>query len=215
TTVILCTTRCGTDANHQVKPQMVDRTEISPDRLRYVFTLREGLRWHDEKPVTSEDCVESIKRWGKRDRFDKLLIARTAKIAPVNKDTFTLDLAEPFGPVLEALGKPSSNVPFMMPARVASSSAQEQIKEVIGSGPFNLSETSGALRSRLCTKRTLTTSPPRGTERIYWRQTRKHRQGNLALRSRPLRSGGITNYRRGGMVAGTAHRLYTQAPTTS
>ena len=33
--------------------------------------------------------------------------------------TFTIVLKEPFGLVLEALGKPSSNVPFMMPKRVA------------------------------------------------------------------------------------------------
>ena len=33
-------------------------------------------------------------------------------------------------------GKPSSNVPFIMPARLASTDANEQIKEVIGSGPY-------------------------------------------------------------------------------
>ena len=38
--------------------------------------------------------------------------------------------------MLDALGKPSSNVPFMMPARIASTPADEQIKEVVGSGPF-------------------------------------------------------------------------------
>jgi peptide/nickel transport system substrate-binding protein len=59
-----------------------------------------------------------------------------AKIAPVDKKTFTLELAERFGPVLDALGKPSSNVPFMMPARIASTPAEEQVKEVVGSGPF-------------------------------------------------------------------------------
>jgi peptide/nickel transport system substrate-binding protein len=55
---------------------------------------------------------------------------------PVSKDTFTLELAAPFGPVLEALGKPSSNVPFMMPARIASTPPNEQITEIVGSGPF-------------------------------------------------------------------------------
>jgi hypothetical protein len=39
-------------------------------------------------------------------------MAHTAKIAPVDKKTFTLELAERFGPVLEALGKASSNVPL-------------------------------------------------------------------------------------------------------
>ncbi len=63
-------------------------------------------------------------------------MARVAKLTPVDRKTFTLELAEPFGPVLEALGKPSSNVPFMMPARLAATPAEVPIKEVVGSGPF-------------------------------------------------------------------------------
>jgi peptide/nickel transport system substrate-binding protein len=126
----------GTDADGQIKPQMVDRTTVSSDGMTYTFTLRDGLLWHDGRPVTSEDCVESLQRWGKRDRFGQLLLAHTSKIAPTDKQSFTLALSERFGPVLGALGKPSSNVPFMMPARIASTSADEPIKEVIGSGPF-------------------------------------------------------------------------------
>src|SRR5215813_3128857 len=55
------------DAEGEIRPQMVDRTEISADRLTYTFTLRDGLKWHDGQPVTAEDCVASIKRWGARD----------------------------------------------------------------------------------------------------------------------------------------------------
>ena len=55
----------GTDENHQVKPQMVDRTTVSPDGMRYTFTLRDGLRWHDGKPVVAEDCVEFAEALGK------------------------------------------------------------------------------------------------------------------------------------------------------
>ena len=35
---------------------------------------------------------------------------------------------------------PSSNVPFMMPARIASTPADQQIKEVVGSGPFKFAK---------------------------------------------------------------------------
>src|SRR6516164_1182747 len=126
----------GTDENLRIKPQMVERTTVSPDGLKYSFTLRDELRWHDGKSVLSEDCVESLQRWGKKDRFGQLLMAHTGKITPVDSKTFTLDLAERFGPVLDALGKPSSNVPFMMPARIASTPPEEQIKEIVGSGPF-------------------------------------------------------------------------------
>jgi peptide/nickel transport system substrate-binding protein len=129
----------GTDENHQIKPQMVDRTTVSPDGMKYSFTLRDNLRWHDGQPVLSEDCVESLKRWGKKDRFGQLLMAHTGKISPVDKKTFTLELAERFGPVLDALGKTGNNVPFMMPARIAATSPEEQIKETVGSGPFKFS----------------------------------------------------------------------------
>jgi peptide/nickel transport system substrate-binding protein len=126
----------GTDENLQVKPQMVDRTTVSPDGMKYTFTLRDGLRWHDGQPVLAEDCVESLKRWGKKPhRFGQLLMAHTAKIAPVDKTTFTLELAERFGPVLDVLGSPL-RPPFMMPARIASTAPEQQIKEIIGSGPF-------------------------------------------------------------------------------
>jgi peptide/nickel transport system substrate-binding protein len=91
----------GTDEQLQIKPQMVEHSTVSPDGIRYTFTLRDGLRWHDGQPVRSEDCVESLKRWGKKDRFGGLLMAHTAKIAPVDQKTFTLDLAERFGPTLD------------------------------------------------------------------------------------------------------------------
>src|SRR5215813_11412090 len=126
----------GTDEQLRIKPQMVEHFTVSADGMTFMFTLRDGLRWHDGQPVRSEDCVESLKRWGKKDRFGQLLMAHTRRIAPVDQKTFTLELGERFGPVLDALGKTGSNVPFMMPARIAATPADREIKEVVGSGPF-------------------------------------------------------------------------------
>jgi hypothetical protein len=58
-----------------------------------------------------------------------VLVAHTGKIAPIDRRTFVLELAERFGPVLEALGKPSSNVPFMMPARLAVTPAEKEVTD--------------------------------------------------------------------------------------
>ncbi|MGH7266597.1 MAG: ABC transporter substrate-binding protein [Candidatus Rokuibacteriota bacterium] len=126
----------ATDANFQIQPQMVDRHSVSRDQLKYSFTLRDGLQFHDGEPVTAEDCVASILRWGKRDGLGRLLFAATGKLQATDRKTFVLELKEPFGPVLEALGKPSSNVPFIMPARLAATPETEQVKDPIGSGPF-------------------------------------------------------------------------------
>jgi ABC-type transport system substrate-binding protein len=85
----------GTDEQFRVKRQMVGRTTVSSDGMKYTFTLRDGLRWHDGRPVVSEDCVESLKRWGQKDRFGQLLMAHTGKITPLDRKTFPIARAHP------------------------------------------------------------------------------------------------------------------------
>src|ERR671923_135555 len=51
-------------------------------------------------------------------------------------NAFTIRLKEPTGLLLFALGKPSSNVPFMMPKRVAETDPNTQISDTTGSGPY-------------------------------------------------------------------------------
>src|SRR6476620_3844668 len=128
-------TLLATDSNFKIQPQMAD-WKVSDDKLTYTFTLRDGLKWHDGPPVTAEDCVASLQRWGKRDGMGQKLTDFTASLEATDAKTITLKLKEPYGLVLESLGKPSSLVPFMMPKRLAETPPTQQIKEQIGSGPF-------------------------------------------------------------------------------
>ena len=120
----------------EVKPQMVDTWKVSDDKLIYTFTLRDGLKFHDGATVTSEDCIASIKRWASRDAMGQKLMASVKDLAAVDAKTFSLTLKEPYGLVLESLGKPSSLVPFIMPKRVADTPGNTQITDTTGSGPF-------------------------------------------------------------------------------
>jgi len=125
------------DENLQVKPQMVDKWETSPDGLTWTFTLRDGLEFHDGAPVTSDDVIASLKRWAQRDSMGQKLAAYTAEWKVVDPKTFQIVLKQKFGPLLEALGKPSVVVPFIFPKKAAE--AQDGFKQsdnVIGSGPF-------------------------------------------------------------------------------
>jgi len=124
------------DAQGEIKPQMVDRTEVSADQLTYTFTLRQGLAWHDGQPVTAEDCVASIKRWGARDTVGQKLMTFVTGLRAKDAGTIELQLKEPTNLVLAALGKANSNVPFMMPKRVADTDPFTQITDPTGSGPF-------------------------------------------------------------------------------
>jgi peptide/nickel transport system substrate-binding protein len=127
------------DANFKIQPQMAE-WKVSDDKLTYTFTLRDGLKWHDGAPVTAEDCVASLKRWGKNDGMGQKLMDFTASLEATDAKTITLKLKEPYGLVLESIGKPSSLVPFMMPKRLAETPPGQQIKEQIGSGPFKFAQ---------------------------------------------------------------------------
>src|SRR3954453_23687279 len=117
------------DSNFKIQPQMAE-FKVSDDKLTYTFTLRDGLKWHDGTPVTAEDCVASLQRWGKADGMGQKLMDFTASIEATDARTVTLKLKEPYGLVLESIGKPSSLVPFMMPKRLAETPPGTPIPEL-------------------------------------------------------------------------------------
>jgi peptide/nickel transport system substrate-binding protein len=124
------------DENFAIQPQMVDTFSVSDNKLTYTFTLRDGLKFHDGQPVTSADVIASISRWAQRDALGQKLAEATSGWSAVNDKTFTLTLKKPVAFVFEALGKPSSNVPFIMPERVAKTDPFTNITDPTGSGPF-------------------------------------------------------------------------------
>src|SRR5262249_15927726 len=107
------------DEEFRVKPQMAESIRASGDGLTHTIALREGLTWHDGSPVTADDCVASLKRWSARDPMGQKLADFLKEYRVIDSRTFEIVLKEKFGPLLEALGKPSVVVPFMMPKRVA------------------------------------------------------------------------------------------------
>jgi peptide/nickel transport system substrate-binding protein len=175
----------GTDEKNRIQPQMVEKWSESPDHRLWTFTLRPGLAFHDGKPVSAEDVVASLERWGKRDAMGQKLMSFVERMDAPAPNSFRIFLREACGFVLEALGKPSSNVPFIMPKRVADTPADKQIEDATGSGPyifakdeFKPGDRAVYLRNKNYVPRN---EPPSGTaggkhvyvERVEW---------NLALR---------------------------------
>lgn len=126
----------GVDTEGKIHPQMVDTYEASPDALKFQFTLRDGLAFHDGKPVTSEDVIASLKRWGARDNLGQKMFSQMDGIKAVDAKTVVMTFKTPFGMVLDALSKPSSIPAFIMPKRVADTPADQQITDTTGSGPY-------------------------------------------------------------------------------
>ena len=124
------------DEKLEPKPQMVESYETSADGLVTTLRLRDGLAWHDGAPVTSEDCIASLKRWAARDSVGQKLSEVLAEYKVVDARTFQIVLKQKFGPLLYALGKSSGVAPFIMPKRVAETDPFAQITDSTGSGPF-------------------------------------------------------------------------------
>jgi peptide/nickel transport system substrate-binding protein len=109
---------------------------VEDDRKTWVFTLRDGLTFHDGTPVLARDAAASIKRWGKRDTFGQALMAVTDEIdAPTDK-TVRFRLKKPFPLLPNALAKAPSYMPCIMPERLAKTDATTQVTEMVGSGPY-------------------------------------------------------------------------------
>jgi peptide/nickel transport system substrate-binding protein len=118
------------------RPQMVADYTISPDKLLYGFTLRDGLKFHDGQRVRGSDCTRSLERWMARDSLGQTLAAEIAELKGGDDKNFTIRLKSPFPLLLNALAKVSSLVPFIMPERLAKTDPFEQVTEMVGSGPF-------------------------------------------------------------------------------
>ncbi|MET4046169.1 peptide/nickel transport system substrate-binding protein [Bradyrhizobium sp. RT6a] len=122
------------------QPQMVGKWSASDDKKTYTFELRNGLGWHDGTPVTAADCVASIRRWGQVAPGGKLIMARAKDISKKDEKTFTIELKEPLGLLIDVLANLANPFLFIMRENDASRPATEQVTANIGSGPFKFNE---------------------------------------------------------------------------
>jgi peptide/nickel transport system substrate-binding protein len=126
----------GVDENLRPQRQMVEAEEVSADGLTWTFRLRPGQKFHDGEPVLAKDVVASLNRWAARDSLGLMIKAVQNDLVAVDDRTFRWVLKEPFPKMLLALGKNSTPVCFIMPARIAGTDPFKQIAEYVGSGPM-------------------------------------------------------------------------------
>src|SRR5215467_940015 len=52
------------DARHQPVPLLAEGHDVADGGKRYTIRLRRDVKFHNGKPLTSDDVVVSLKRWG-------------------------------------------------------------------------------------------------------------------------------------------------------
>lgn len=126
------------DENNQIAPYIAESWEISDDGKMYTFRIAKGAKFHDGKPVTSEDLAFSFDIVKKHHRFGPQMFGPIEKYEFPDPSTLVVHLSQPHGPLLLAATTPRQ-MP-VMPKHVYGSAddfmKQPAHKNPVGSGPF-------------------------------------------------------------------------------
>ena len=128
------------DANWNPQPYLAESWKVSDDGLSVTLNLRKNARFHDGKPITSEDVAFSIDTIKKNHPF-KTMFAAVEKVDTPDPHTAVLRLSQPHPAILLAM---SSALCVIIPKHVYGD-GQDQKKhpmnlKPVGSGPFKFVE---------------------------------------------------------------------------
>jgi peptide/nickel transport system substrate-binding protein len=117
-------------------PILAEGVEISDDGMTYVFTLRQGVLFHNGKEMTSEDVKASLERY-------RVVGATANKLDPVREIEITgpyevtFHMTAPTPTFLEAFSSPRAPA-VIIPAEDAEAEAGRT--SIVGTGPYRFVE---------------------------------------------------------------------------
>lgn len=134
----------------EIEPWLAERWETSPDGKEWTFHLREGVRWHDGKPLTARDVEFTY-----RAIFDPK-VANSAKhiltidgqplrVEVVDDKTVKFRLPRPFAPLLASLQEGIVPEHVLGPSLADGTFAQQwgisaPLNQIVGTGPYRIAE---------------------------------------------------------------------------
>ncbi|MEK3735097.1 ABC transporter substrate-binding protein [Paenibacillus sp. FSL M8-0334] len=126
------------NAEYEPVPALAESVERSEDGLTYTFALRQGVKFHNGKEMTSEDVVASMNRWLATSSRAKVLLTN-ANFEAVDTYTVKLTVEAPTSDVLILIAS-QAQFPAIMPKEIVDAAPADGIKEYIGTGPYKFQE---------------------------------------------------------------------------
>jgi peptide/nickel transport system substrate-binding protein len=124
------------DEDNNPIPELAESVEVSDDGLQYTFTLRDGISFHNGKPMTSADVAASFDRY-KKVGIESVILSNVAGWETPNPRTFVINMSKGQPTFLEDLS--SFSVPIVIvPAENAGADPLQL--EPVGTGPFEFVE---------------------------------------------------------------------------
>lgn len=127
------------DKSFAIIPMLAEGYQIGSDRLTYTVKLRKGVPFHNGQEMTADDVVASLQRWGRLAATGKALFANVESVTAKDKYTVELRTKEISGVVLASLANPNQ-MAAIYPKALIEPSGDKPIRDVVGTGPFQLKE---------------------------------------------------------------------------
>ena len=107
-------------------PAVADRYELSEDKTTYIFTLREGVQFHNGEPVETGDVVYSIQRCADGSEGEPLIPALSV-ISDIHCDDTTVTIT---------LDQPNTEFLSYLTLAILPEGYDQQDTAPVGTGPF-------------------------------------------------------------------------------
>ncbi|MCX5493689.1 ABC transporter substrate-binding protein [Kaistia dalseonensis] len=122
-------------------PQLATAWSVSPDGLEYTFTLREGVKWHDDQPFTSADVAFSILTPRQVHPRGRATFSSVTEVLTPDDHTAVIKLSHPAPYLLGALqASESPIVPKHVYEGTTDFPGNPNGRAPIGTGPFKFKE---------------------------------------------------------------------------
>jgi peptide/nickel transport system substrate-binding protein len=116
-------------------PSLAESYEIAPDFKSATFKLRQGIKFHNGDPITTEDVQFTFDKY--RGANAKILHDKTERIEIVDKQTIRFLFKAPFLDFLTIYGSPSSGAGWVVPKAYYEKVGADGFKQnPIGAGPY-------------------------------------------------------------------------------
>lgn len=124
----------------EIKPMLAaDMPAVSEDKLTYTIPLRQDILFHNNKPMTAEDVVASLNRWGGLASYGKQLFKHIDSVTAKDQFTVAIQLKEQWGTLMNSLAMLLGG-PVIIPEEIAVKYPSKPAAEYIGTGPYMFAE---------------------------------------------------------------------------
>jgi len=121
---------------------LIDDWDISTDGLTYTFKIRKGVEFHDGTPLTTDQVIGTLRRQNLRASVFKLVWETFGYadfddfIKTVDDHTFTVNLREQTGLVIDALGPQGFQPLIVLESWYMTPATETNTGTPIGTGPY-------------------------------------------------------------------------------